>query len=141
MHRRNDRCHTPIGFTCGFAESAAKPSPSLPISRLLISSACSNCLIHKRYEKSVAEMAARAGVGEETLREYLHLEHPEAWMTSSLTGLVLGLYPDDLEELTRRWMRKFRRREKKVHLGEADWKFTYPWEEGYRPPEQPSDQA
>ena len=99
------------------------------------------CLIHKRYEKSVAEMAARAGVGEETLREYLHLEHPEAWMTSSLTGLALGLYPDHLEELTRRWMRKFRRREKQTRAKEPDWKFAYPWEPEYKPPKQPSGQA
>jgi hypothetical protein len=83
-------------------------------------------LIRKRYEKSVVEIASRAGVGEETLREYLLFKHPEAWTTNNLTALALGLYPDDLKELTRRWMRKFRRREKAARVKEAGWKFAYP---------------
>lgn len=97
-------------------------------------------LIRKRYEKSVAEIASRAGVGEETLREYLLFKHPEAWTTNNLTALALGLYPDHLEELTRRWMRKFRRREKETRAKEPDWKFAYPWEPEYKPPKQPSGQ-
>ena len=98
-------------------------------------------LIRVRYDKSVAEMASRAGVGEETLREYLHFKHLEAWTTNNLTALALGLYPDHLEELTRRWMRKFRRREKETRVNEPDWKFAYPWEEAYKPLKQPSSQA
>ena len=89
----------------------------------------------------MAEIASRAGVGEETLREYLLFKHLEAWTTNNLTALALGLYPDHLEELTRRWMRKFRRRERQTRVNEPGWKFAYPWEPEYQSREQPSGQT
>jgi len=97
-------------------------------------------LICKRYELSLAVVAADAHVGEQTLREYLRLLHPDAWTTGSLVALEVGYLPDELEALTRRWMRKFRCRMKRLHLGERDYVLHYPWEPDPNQEEQDSGQ-
>lgn len=85
-------------------------------------------LIVQRYGLSIEKVAARAGVGEATLRDYLKLRHPEAWGTCARAAEVLGYFPDEWERLVRRWMRRFRSRERRAHAGEPAWTLLYPWE-------------
>lgn len=85
-------------------------------------------LIYERHDLNVAWLAREAPVGDQSLRDYLNYKHPEGWHTESLVVLVLGYLPDQLERLTRRWMRKYRHRESRLHGGEVDWCLHYPWE-------------
>jgi hypothetical protein len=89
-------------------------------------------LVCQRHRLNVAWLAREAPVGDQSLRDYLELKHPEGWHTESRVALVLGYFPDELERLTRRWMRKFRHREQRQHAGEKDWRLRYPWEQAPR---------
>ena len=86
-------------------------------------------IVTVRYELSVAALAAEAGVGEQTLREYLQLKHPDACTTADSTALAVGYFPDKLARLTRRWMRKYRHRCWRPKGGGGDGGKHYPWEQ------------
>lgn len=92
-------------------------------------------LVCQRHGLNVAWLAREAPVGDQSLRDYLDFKHPEGWHTESRVALVLGYFPDELERLTRRWMRKYRHREQGRHAGEKDWRLRYPWEQS--PPVEP----
>jgi hypothetical protein len=85
-------------------------------------------LILRRFGLLPAGAAQMANVGVQTVREYLRLDHPDAWCTAGLLAVALGFFPDELERLTRRWMRKFRHRESRLHAAEPGWCLRYPWE-------------
>lgn len=95
-------------------------------------------LVCQRHGLNVAWLAREAPVGDQSLRDYLDFKHPEGWHTESRVALVLGYFPDELERLTRRWMRKYRHREQRRHAGEKDWRLRFPWEQG-PPVEKPPD--
>lgn len=92
-------------------------------------------LVCQRHGLNVAWLAREAPVGDQSLRDYLDFKHPEGWHTESRVALVLGYFPDELERLTRRWMRKYRHREQGRHAGEKGWRLRYPWEQS--PPVEP----
>lgn len=137
--RRPGLCQAPV------AKSPALPfskSPPLPVStprplprRRQLNTArlhagivwVAGRLIH-RYHLSVAWVAREARIGPQSLRDYLRGDHPNGWHTESQVALVLGRFPDELERLTRRRMRKFRRREQRRHAAEPRWTLHYPWE-------------
>lgn len=85
-------------------------------------------LVFQRHRLTVAWLARECGVGDQSLRDYLNLEHPEGWHTESRVALMLGFLPEELERLTRRWMRKYRHREQRQHAGERGWQLRFPWE-------------
>lgn len=85
-------------------------------------------LIFKRHDVTVAWVAREAGAKDQSVRDYLAYAHPHGWYIQSLVCPVLGYFPDEVERLARRWMRKFRRREKQDHAAERDWQLCYPWE-------------
>jgi hypothetical protein len=91
-------------------------------------------LIRVRYDVPVAWVAAMAGVGDQSLRDCLSFLRPDGWHTLSRTALLLGFYPDELERLTRRWMRKYRHREQRLHGMERGWRLLYPWEKTEQKP-------
>ena len=86
-------------------------------------------IVTRRYKLSVAALAAAAGVGEQTLREYLQLKHPDACTTADSTALAVGYFPDKLARLTRRWMRKYRHRCWRPGADATGGKRRYPWEQ------------
>lgn len=86
-------------------------------------------IVTRRYKLPVAALAAAAGVGEQTLREYLQIKHPDACTTGDRTALALGYFPDKVARLTRRWMRKYRHRCWRPRSAERDGERLYPWEQ------------
>lgn len=82
----------------------------------------------KKEGRSVVETAHEAGVGAETLREYEHGTHPDAWTTACKVCHALGRYPDYVERLVRRFLTKSLRRQEHEHMGQKDWKLSFPWD-------------
>ncbi|MDZ4405853.1 hypothetical protein [Prosthecobacter sp.] len=85
-------------------------------------------IVFVRLDLNVAELAREAGLSDQSVRDYLDLKHPEGWHTESHLTQALGYVPDELERLTWRWMRLYRRRERRKHAGEDRWTLLYPWE-------------
>lgn len=86
-------------------------------------------LIKKRYELKMEQAAALAKVGKRTLEEYVAGLHPDAWTTFEKAVLGLGKRPEKLQDAVRCWIRAYRRREKRRHAGEPDWRLRWPWEQ------------
>jgi hypothetical protein len=98
----------------------------------------SNASVPLIHEVQIIDEAGRHKTvhvpGERSLTIYLDKRELVTLMTlgSAPEALVLGYFPDELERLTRRWMRKFRHREQRQHAGEKDWRLRYPWEQAPR---------
>ncbi len=86
-------------------------------------------LVRERYRVRMDDLVARAGVPKRTLEEYLALRHPEAWTTFDKIMLGLGMRPEQMARVVRRWMRAYQRREKRRHQGEPGWTLRWPWEQ------------
>ncbi|MCB1277021.1 hypothetical protein [Prosthecobacter sp.] len=85
------------------------------------------CLL-KRHELGPTWVARECGVGRQSLRDYLNGLCLHGRHTVAQVALLLGFFPDELEKLTRRWMRKYRRRQRREHTDDPRWTLRYPWE-------------
>lgn len=56
------------------------------------------------------------------------LDLPHFWTVRSHLCHALHRHPDEVEALTRRWLRKLYHRQEAQHRGEVLWKLHFPWE-------------
>lgn len=82
----------------------------------------------ERHQLSPTRLARECGVGPQSVRDYLKGLHLYGRHTVARMALWLGYFPDEVEKLTRRWMRKYRHREKRRHADDPTWRLRYPWE-------------
>lgn len=78
--------------------------------------------------RSVSELARDADIGEETLREYEHGRHPDAWTTACKASYALGRHPDWVEKMTRRWITQLVYKQARANAGRKGWKLRFPWQ-------------
>ena len=57
------------------------------------------------------------------------LDLPCFWTIRSHLCHALHRHPDEVEALTRRWMRKLYHRQEAQHRGEVLWKLSFPWDQ------------
>ena len=82
-----------------------------------------------RWGWEAGELAKACGIGPSTLRDYERQERLHTLSTPYKIGLRLGYLPEQVAELTRRWLRKYIRRQRVVCGKGADWWPPFPWEQ------------
>jgi transcriptional regulator with XRE-family HTH domain len=82
-----------------------------------------------RHGWSVPQMAARCGLGPQTVRDFEQARHKHCfWSTLGRLCHALNRHPDTVAALTRRWLRKHCRRELSRQRREPHRKLSLPWQ-------------
>ncbi|HBJ87907.1 MAG TPA: hypothetical protein DDZ88_29420 [Verrucomicrobiales bacterium] len=83
-----------------------------------------------RHGWSVPQLAGRAGLSEQTVRDFEQACYKQCfWSTIAQLCHALRRHPDTVVALTRRWLRKYCRRELSRQRHEPHHKPSLPWQQ------------
>lgn len=85
--------------------------------------------IRLRQKRDLKALAAKTTVGYNTLWELEHHRHLNTALAPYAYAHALGYRPDQISRLTRRWLRKYLCRERRLHGKDRTWMPKMPWKQ------------